>query len=138
MNKFAKISDTGEILYTAMFSSIEHHPVNDPSMVEVPIPFELNDSLYFDATDQTIKDRGPRPPNHKWSGGQWVYDIERGIETAKEEVLLRLATTDYLMIDYPLKNRDEWLAYRAALRALNTNDPQNIVWPVKPDIIKST
>ena len=138
MNKFAKINDNGEFLYTAAFASTEHFPIDDPSMVEVPITFELDDTLFFDVAEMAIKDRGARPLNHIWLDNRWVYDTAQGIEHARAEVHLRLATTDYLMIDFPLANKEAWLAYRAALRALNTDDPQNIVWPEVPQVIKST
>ena len=52
-----------------------------------------------------------------------------------------LAECDYIMIpDYPLNNKEVWKIYRQALRDLTETSsfPNNIIWPVKPDIIKAS
>jgi len=52
-----------------------------------------------------------------------------------------LAECDYIMMpDYPLNNKEVWKIYRQALRDLTETIgfPNNIIWPVKPDIIKAS
>lgn len=55
------------------------------------------------------------------------------------EVAMALAHTDkYMMPDYPLSNRDEFIAFRQALREVNLQEgyPLNVQWPPLPEVRK--
>jgi hypothetical protein len=81
----------------------------------------------FDAFDYIYKN--PPPPTPE----QWMAINEA---TAKQ----RLENSDWAALpDTNLQNQSEWDAYRAALRAIVLNPPQEEItsWPVKPVAIWS-
>ena len=51
---------------------------------------------------------------------------------AKRNALL--ADSDIYMIeDYPTDKKTEWKAYRKKLRDMDFSNPDNIIWPTKPE-----
>lgn len=115
MKKYAKIDSDGYIIYT--ISS----PIPQEGLVEVgdiPPPPSINYSYNIDLS-------------------KWVEILD--INNLKTEVSLKrnklLAESDWTQLpDVPLTTKQNWAAYRQALRDITTQSgyPTNVMWPEAP------
>jgi hypothetical protein len=94
-----------------------------------------------DEPDDTMIDIEPGDFESVWNGSGWEVPTKVKAERARNERNGLLKECDYIMMpDYPLNNKEVWKIYRQALRDLTETSgfPNNIIWPVKPDIIKAS
>jgi len=99
-----------------------------------------NDDLQNVQVVQSIDERGNAvyaPPSCTWDEFLAQYNTEKPIyyfALLREERDRRIAETDWWVLADRTPT-DEQLAYRQALRDLpaNTTDPENPVWPTKPE-----
>lgn len=66
---------------------------------------------------------------------QWTNpDANLGWEIVRNRRNIELSSCDWTQVqDVQLPNKEEWVAYRQALRDITKqSDPFNVVWPTKP------
>jgi len=75
----------------------------------------------------------------KQRNGQTVFfenSSDENLAQTKAERNARLADSDiYMVSDFPIttEQKTAWQTYRQALRDLDFSDPDNIIWPEKPE-----
>lgn len=131
---------TGHITKT-VFGPIEHITIApDESAIE---GFYNSDEWWISQAGPVRKDQ--RPDNtyvaynyetYKWEDTRSLQ--EQTVALASEQITQRnslLAASDWVVLPYsPVKNLEEWLVYRQALRdiTLQPGFPESVVWPSKP------
>lgn len=98
---------------------------NEPIAGDTFPEWAVNCIQKFDEFDELYKN--PPPPTPE----QWAFINE---DKAKSDLLM----SDWAALsDTNLQNQAEWNAYRAALRAIAINPPQEEIasWPVKPEAV---
>jgi hypothetical protein len=85
----------------------------------------------------------PKRPSflYVWDGVQWVLDINKALESIRQQRDQLLKESDYTdLLNAPLdpEVKNQWVIYRQQLRDFpETCDPTNPVWPEKPPYVKA-
>lgn len=129
--------DTGEILRTGTCqpSDLDMQAYDGEAVIEGA----YKDSLYYYDGDNMVKK--PTMPSiyHDWDAASksWVLNSDRlnaVFRAQRNEMLAACDWTQMPDVDLTDAKKQEWAAYRQALRDLpaNTTDPANPDWPLPP------